>query len=473
MSRGPDSAPPPAAPVDDSISLKQGPFSTLLAFGFTNAMTWMIALGTPMVLLAGQLGASTVEVGLAFAGVFLMLPMQILATVGLPRFGYKKQMIFAWSVRSIFLLIPLGLAIARPEEPAHWMVYAMVGSVLAFAFFRSLGSCAVMPWVYSHVPDSIRGRYFATDQVLSGASGVFTLLLCSTLFALLPDYDAFAWEYGFALIGSILSVVLLSKVPDVEPPKATSVPEIIRETPQWCTRPGGFRQYLGFMITASLVGTSFQPFIAYYLQVEIHLSPEKILFYAAIQFVGSISGALFLRPRIDKMGVKPAFRISLGIQILLMGYWIALIAGLSQLLVVVPLGYFLFGFATAHWTSANLKYLPRICPEEKRALTVSIHSSVVGVIGGIAPICWGFLLREPGDAAGVRTPQMIAYLATTATIQTGLAFYVSRLTSKGRHLPPIFAESPLLRPFRNLATLVNLIPHEAKSSTAEQADERT
>ncbi|HKJ90244.1 MAG TPA: hypothetical protein VJ960_03870, partial [Oceanipulchritudo sp.] len=43
------------------------PYADLLKFGFFNATTWMIALGTPLVLLAGQLGASSFEVGLAYA----------------------------------------------------------------------------------------------------------------------------------------------------------------------------------------------------------------------------------------------------------------------------------------------------------------------------------------------------------------------------------------------------------------------
>jgi len=48
----------------------------------------MIALGTPLVLLAGQLGASSFEVGLAYAFDLLLLPVTFLATSTLPRLGY-------------------------------------------------------------------------------------------------------------------------------------------------------------------------------------------------------------------------------------------------------------------------------------------------------------------------------------------------------------------------------------------------
>jgi hypothetical protein len=83
---------------DNSLS----PYADLLKFGFFNATTWMIGLGTPLVLLASELGASSFEVGLVYAFVFLLMPVQILASIALPRFGYKNQFIFGGSPGASF-----------------------------------------------------------------------------------------------------------------------------------------------------------------------------------------------------------------------------------------------------------------------------------------------------------------------------------------------------------------------------------
>ena len=144
------------------------PYKNLLKFSFFNATTWMIALGTPLVLLAGQLGASSFEVGLIYSFVFLLLPVQILATSTLPRFGYRKQIIFAWLTRGVFLAIPVFLAFLAPEEPRRWMVYALILSAFGFSLFRTLGSCAIMPLLYAKLPEEVRGRYFSTDQAVMG-----------------------------------------------------------------------------------------------------------------------------------------------------------------------------------------------------------------------------------------------------------------------------------------------------------------
>jgi len=416
-----------------AFSLTKPPARTFLAFAFANAMSWMIVLGTPMVLLAGELGASALQIGIASAAVFLVLPIQILATSTLPKFGYKAQMIFGWSLRSIFILIPLALAFYAPTDPKQWMVLSLVLSVLLFSIFRSMGSCAVMPWLYSHIPDSVRGRYFATDQMITGISGVLTLLLCSLLFAILPIYQAFTLQYLFAIIGSIASILLLTRIPDGPRPQPTSVLHIFKETPKFCYQPSGFRQYLGFVLAVNLFITSFGPFIAYFLKIELAISSDQIMLYAALQFFGYILGSSMLRNRIDRVGVKPIFRIAFCLKSIVMVFWILVVNGNIHFLHLLPLGYFTFGIATAHWNAANLKYLPRVCPENDPALAVSIHSSITGVTGGITPILWGLFLREPGAAPGIQHNHMIIYLALTSCVFICLFFYIPKLTSEKKH----------------------------------------
>ena len=51
-----------------------------LEFAFFNALTWQIAVGTPMVLFAQRLGASPFAVGLAYGFLYLLMPVQVLAT---------------------------------------------------------------------------------------------------------------------------------------------------------------------------------------------------------------------------------------------------------------------------------------------------------------------------------------------------------------------------------------------------------
>lgn len=433
------------------------PYANLLKFGFFNATTWMIGLGTPLVLLAGELGASSFQVGIAYAFVLLLLPVQILATYTLPTFGYKRQVIFGWAARGIFLLIPLWLAHIAPETPAPWMVYALIASSFFFSFFRAIGGCAVMPMIYATLPESVRGRYFATDQALAGASGILTLLLCAALFRLLPNYDAFFWQYAYAIVGTFFTIYYLSRVKDPPRPTATRLGEIATETPRICLQKSAFRQYLVVMGFNALTYTAFVPLQAYYLKTEAHLSMDRILIYTALQYAGVILGTLIMRNHIDRIGTKPVFRISLVSAAIISVFWIFLIRGQGQLLPFLPLSYFAFGFSSSLWITANLKYLPRVCDEEKQALHVSVHSAVVGIVGGLAPIIWGYLVKIPGSQPGVRADAFSLFFGALLLSQIGLFFYIPRLTSEHRERPSILTSAGVLRQARYLSNLVNFV----------------
>lgn len=122
------------------------------------------------------------------------------------------------------------------------------------------------------------------------------------------------------------------------------------------------------------------------------------------------------------------------------------------------------------WVTASLKYLPRVCSQEKQALHVAIHGAVIGVIGGIAPIVWGYVVRNPDGSPGVLSSAFMVYFACLAVIQIGLLAYVSQLTSQHRDRPSLQMGSIVLRPFRYLGQMTHL---SAGSPNPKRPDKET
>jgi MFS family permease len=448
-------------------------FQAPLAFGFFNATSWIIGLGTPMILLAGQLGATAFEIGLAYSFVFILLPVQVLATVTLPRFGYKRQMIFGWASRIVFLFFPLFIAFLSPAQPAPWMMWGLIVSVFGFSFMRSLGSCAVMPWIYGLIPESIRGRYFATEQFLTGVSVILTLLLCAATFHLFALYTSFQILYAYAIVGSLLAVGALMRMPDVARPATTTVGAIVRRAPVVCVEPGGFRRYLFFMVAANVMTTAFSPFIVHYLNVNRGLDSGSILLFAAMQYVGGISGSWFLRSRIDRIGITRTFRLSHFGNVLMLLFWLGVVGGLDGLMNWLPVGFFLFGLSMSFLTAAHLQYLPKVCPENERALTISVHSAVVGLMGGIAPILWGLVLRHSGDLPGMHPERFALFIGLAIATQLGLAFFVGRLEPGDARAAPLRAGAAITRPFRYIAQMVTAVDTPTgKAPSRRSSDDR-
>ena len=79
------------------------PYRCGLYFAFFNALNWQVATATPTVLFMAYLGADSFQTGLVYGWPLLLTPVQVLATVLLPRLGFKRLTLAGWGARSWFL----------------------------------------------------------------------------------------------------------------------------------------------------------------------------------------------------------------------------------------------------------------------------------------------------------------------------------------------------------------------------------
>lgn len=442
------------------VSLR--PFRPGLAFAFFNAMTWQVALGTPLVLLAEALGGTALQVGLLYSFLFLMTPIQVISTAVIPRFGYKKMMLFGWGARALCLLVPLYLAWLRPVEPQPWHIYALIVSLFLFAFLRSVGNCAFLPWMYSILPFNARGRYFANEQIYAGTAGVATLVACSLLFYWLSLFDAFMWQYGIALTGALLAWWALKRIPDGAKPGTIDLKALLREAPRLCVRRSRFRQFLWMSVLFVLGSASLPPFCIYYLRVEVGLAPAQIILFTTLQYLGAIAGSLFIRKLIDRTGPRFFFRVSTVLYMAVaISWWNVLERGGSWVLPLL-LVYFVLGMAASSWVSANLNYLPRLTSEKDRPLRISVHGAVTAFLGGLSPIIWGLFLRGEGPTPTMNTTAFQIYFVFLLVSQLILLWNVRYLRAAKTDQEPIFVSGTLGRPIRSMGFLVNLIDMRRK-----------
>jgi len=370
-------------------------------FGGFNGLTWMMGLGTPMVLLTEQLGGSAFQVGLASSFVLLLFPLQVLATSVLPYFGFRRQMVLAWSARAVFLLIPLGLAFRAPEVPADWMSGAVVFSVFGFCVFRAFGVAAHIPWYAAILPDSLRGRFFATDSAITSGVGVATLFTCAFIFAQLPTYPAFQAAYGIAVFGSVMAVLNLGRLPKGPVPPASPLNQISGHTLRLTLGAGVFRQYLIVSALWLITTLPIQGFAAYYLKVTGQLTSSEILAYTGVQFIGQIVGTTGIRRLIDRIAIKRFFQVATAIVIATSLLWLGVLSDGERFAPLIWLAYVIFGVGAGISQAAHFTFLPELAPPEERPVTIAIFGAVSGVLGGLAPMFWGLALRSEGSVPGM------------------------------------------------------------------------
>jgi MFS family permease len=426
-------AAPEPLPAQPTSSAGLRPFRAGYWFGGFNGLTWMIGLGTPMVLLAERLGASAFQVGLASAFVFLLLPLQVLSTAALARLGYKRQMVLGWSCRLLFLLVPLALAWSAPAEPARWMPSLLVASVFGFCLLRAFGVAAHIPWMAAILPPELRGRFFATDHAIVSVVGVATLLALSGLFVWLPDWNAFVWTYGVAFVGSLLAVTSLLRLPDAPPPPPIPVRTLPGAAARLCLRPGPFRSYLLLTLLGACVTSSLQAFAAYYLKVEAGLPPSRILFLTALYFAGAIVGTWGIRRSIDRIHVRRFFQAAVLLIAAVDLFWLAYVSGVAALEAALPLAYLLFGMAFGLNNATHFTYLPELGGEDERPVVIAVFTATMGLLAGLAPILWGLYLKESGPEPGMDVARFAVYFAVGTALSLLLVPLFGRLHDPRSH----------------------------------------
>lgn len=451
------------------------PFRPGLVFGFFNAMAWQIGIGTPMVLFAEQLGATPFQVGLAYSFVFVLTPLQILATTLLPHYGFKAVMLGGWGIRSMFLAVPAMLAlfaIYGGERP--WMVQVLVWSVFFFCVARSIGAASGTAWFYAILPEKVRGRYFSSDQFLSAVGGVGTLLASSALFALLPTYPALLAQYVIALTGSTIAYFSLSKLPDAERPGPVRLATVLRDTPRHLFRPSAFRRYVWLAVGYAVISTPIPPFAAYYLKVVPQFSTGQIMLFEVLRFSGVMAAAWFIRKKIDAWGARPFFLVAIGVLLVAAAFWWFYLArgfGGTPGIVVV---YFLLGIGAAMSTVANLNYLPKILPADHRTLAVAIHGAVTACLGGLSPVIWGAFLKT--GEGGVRAINTGVFQWFFVTVAVGAVFFYPLFAQlpedKSKPAEPLELGNVILWPLRATTYLVNLLDVRPRNKTTDEEKPR-
>jgi len=394
------------------------PYRCGLVFGFFNAFTWQVVISTPMVLFLQWLGASPFQVGLAYSFVFSLMALQMVSTVLLPRFGFRRVMLAGWGTRTLFVALPILIAWLAPVQGGGggWRVQAMVVCVFCFCLLRAVGQAAFAPWIMVLLTPEKCGRYFAADQYVSAAGGVLTLVVCTLLFWMLPVREALMSAYGFALVGSVAAVWFLRGMPDGARPAAASVAGVLRGMWRHLSEPSLYRGYVVLSVLFAAMMTPVPPFSAYYLKAVPHWSEGQIMVLEICRYGGAIIVAGLMQTRLDRHGARlylVASALAHGAVAIYWGW--ALWRGEVNLVALCGV-YLLLGGAMAACVAGNLNFLAKITLPAERTLMVTLHAGAIALGGGLSTLGWGYILKRGGAVGVAPTLNVTAFGALMAAV---------------------------------------------------------
>jgi len=364
-------------------------------FQFFNAIAFSIILGTPIIVYAKSLGASSTVLGILASFTPLLTVMQLPAAHFLDRFSYKEFVLGGWGLRTIFIFLVALVPVLGFLDSTSKLVLMMAG-LFFFNLIRGISTAAFMPWITVIVPAHERGRFLSFDQSMVNIGCLVALLVSAVVMSDRVEN----WEYSviflLAAFAGVGSLYFVKRMPDAG--RGDVVQRSAQRVP-WRTILGykPFRALMLFNVAYMLVVGGLAVFTVEYLREIPKFGVSQILFLSALSFLAA-SLTLPLTGRfIDHVGSKPVLYLALTLfAVVILGWSLLATTLLPVTNLTVGMLTFLSGLAGANFHLANSRMAMATMPEMGRNHFFALFTVVASLGLGGAPVIWGVSLDAIG-----------------------------------------------------------------------------
>jgi MFS family permease len=411
------------------------------AYGFvlTNAISFNITLGAPMILYAKTLGASSTVLGIIAALTPLLTIFQIPAARYIETMGYKKFMLFGWGIRIIFIFALSLVPLLGFLDTATRMALVL-SSLFLFNLFRGISSGSWLPWITEIIPEAQRSRYLSMDHIFLHLGGFVAMIIGGWVLGASPASWQFSLIFVISALTGQISLYFIKRIPEADSPDAVKrsgqrVPwrTIIFYPP--------FLKLVMFNLLFLTCAGSLGVFTISFLKASVGLSENVVLHVSALGWLGALLTYPFIGAILDRTGSRPMLKMALGVMALILLGWCAMSAGfIPAWLGVIVFLQLSWGFAAANFNLANARLILGTMPEMGRSHFFAFFSVITSLGLAMVPILWGLALDAIGGwqmpLGTIVLTKFTIYFAGIAVLAAVTALYSGRL-SEGRvgHLP--------------------------------------
>jgi len=372
-----------------------------LAGNAANIVYVHLAFSGPVFLLfLDKLELDKTQIGLLLSLIPFCNVLGLAVAPATARIGYKRTYLVASTIRKFIL----ALMVATPWVLASWghqsAFFYVASVILGFAIARAVAIGALIPWFQELVPNAVRGKFSALDQINLTLLGAVILAAAGLILGDDPKLESFTILFGIALFVGLASVGLYSRVPG-----GASIRGDSQQRADFGAMLGSLRdrQFMLFLAGGSLVSLGWAPlsagaFAPLFLKEQIGLEPNQVLYYNAVLLgAGVLSGFLWGWVA-DRYGSKPVMLITLSVLFCYpAGLWILPRSDSSSFAAALSLGA-IVGLVLPGWSVSYARMLfVRIIPPERRSGYAAVHLAVIGLMQGAAPLLAGLVIEAGGD----------------------------------------------------------------------------
>ena len=357
--------------------------------------------GSVFVLFLSSLGLDTAQIGFLLS----LLPFTgILALVLAPpiaRVGYKRTWLTFFGLRTFvtaFLLLTPLVVTAYGSEAAMAFITAVVA---VYALVRTVGVTAGFPWIQEYVPNSVRGKYTASNNFFSTISGFLAVTLASLVLARTVGLTGYMVLIAVGVLFGFISVALAVPIPGGAPIKADKAQPAPQRNIKDALQDSHMLRYLVGVGLFTLATVPLGSFLPLYMQDQVGLPASQVVLLQTGVMAGALVSSYFWGWAADRYGGRPVTLYGLAFRAALPIFWM-LLPGLGTAALPVAIGIAAVqGFADVGWQvgATRLLYVS-IVPAAKRSDYLAVYWAWLGLTGGLSQLIGGRLLTVTQDLSG-------------------------------------------------------------------------
>ena len=314
-------------------------------------------------LLAKDIGANSVVLGVIASFTPLMTVLQLPAARYLGKYSYRSFALSGWALRSLFIaiaaIVPLLSFLSREMR-----LGLLLASLFFFNVLRGIATTAFLPWITTLVRGEIRGRFISVDHLFINAGSFITMLISALLMRGSVEPSRYSLVIWVSVVGAIISLLYMKEIPDAKKEREEQGLSAVKVSLAEMTRLEPFRNWLLFNLLFSLVVGGLGVFPVEYLKMQAHFSPAAIYLLSMGTFAGPVLLLQSVGRRVDRSGSKWIIRGSVLLFAVILFLWFFMSAGvISHDWKLVLLLNLLGGAAVASFNMSNGHLWMAVIPE--------------------------------------------------------------------------------------------------------------
>ena len=281
----------------------------------------LTVFGPVFILFLNELGLPKTQIGFLlslfpFGGILALFIAQMVARV-----GFKRIFIVFYGVRKFAVALLLFTPWVLSQFGLH-PTFIFVAVILSiFAICRAISETALFPWFQEVIPDSIRGKFTAINNITASLAGILAIGVASYVTEHFVGLGRFIALIAGGVVFGLVSVYCAFFIPG-----GASVRNDNTETTHFkqmvkVMQDRNFLFFLGGIGVVVLVLVGLLSFIPLFMKEQVGLSSGNVVLLQIGALLGGLLSSYIWGWAADRCGSKPIMISSLWLALLLPVCW--------------------------------------------------------------------------------------------------------------------------------------------------------